>query len=344
MKNRILSLCIALTLASALLTGLAEPASEGSHVDEFLTNLGKTWDSLLGMAGDAGQAVSDWVDDSGVTEWVEDTLDSVATWADESGISGWAQGALDDLSAWVDESGLSEWAEDIGARTQELIEKNRPAVEAWLDQAGEDVQNAWDTLVNAGQHGADEVRRAYETVVDSIQQAGETSGFTYEHDPRDNPEAMKDIVVNPDAVYGFSPSPDSPRLSIYVDIIDWTDPEQVAMARENRQAYHDSLSELYRMIEDMLGEARNVEEIARAVSQRRNELRLEAYADDPEGLATAKQSNLEAYGDEMGPSADALYEEYGSWQTVLEKALGTNEGMDACVGLYDEYYDYYDIG
>ena len=168
--------------------------------------------------------------------------------------------------------------------------------------------------------------------------------FAYVHDPRDNPAAMKDIVVNPDAVYGFSPSPESTRLKDYVDAIDWTDPTQVAEARAQREAYHDSLSELYRMIEDMLHEAKPVEEIARAVSQRRNELRLEAYADDPEGLELARKSNLETYGDEMGPSADSLYEKYGSWQAVLEKALGTNEGMDACLGLYDEYYDYYDIG
>ncbi len=28
---------------------------------------------------------------------------------------------------------------------------------------------------------------------------------------------------------------------------------------------------------------------------------------------------------------------------VLIKALGTNPGMDACVGLYDEYYYIYDV-
>lgn len=41
--------------------------------------------------------------------------------------------------------------------------------------------------------------------------------FTYEHDPRENPNAMKDIIENPDAVYGFSPSPESDRLKEYVD-------------------------------------------------------------------------------------------------------------------------------
>ncbi len=177
----------------------------------------------------------------------------------------------------------------------------------------------------------------------ALAESGAGAGFAYEHDPRDNPNAMRDIVINPDAVYGFSPNPDSTRLGDYADAIDWTDPDQVAEARALRQAYHDSLSELYRMIEDMLLEGKDVETIARAVSQRRNELRLEAEADDSEALALTKQSNLETYGDEMGPSADYLYEKYGSWQTVLEKALGTNAGMDACLGFYDEYYDLYDI-
>ena len=167
--------------------------------------------------------------------------------------------------------------------------------------------------------------------------------FAYEHDPRDNPAAMQDIVVNPAAVYGFSPSPDSARLKEYADIIDWTDPEQVAQARAQRQAYHDSMSELYRIIENMLLEARPVEEIARAVSRRRNELRLEAYGNDPAGLELVKKSNLETYGNEEGPTADQLYEKYGSWQTVLEKALGSNAGMDACLGFYDEFYGLYDV-
>jgi hypothetical protein len=110
-----------------------------------------------------------------------------------------------------------------------------------------------------------------------------------------------------------------------------------------RADYLASMSELYRMIEDMLGQARSVEEIARAVSKRRNELRLEAYKDDPEGLETVKKSNLEAFGHEEGPEADELYEKYGSWQMVLEKALSTNAGMDACLGFYDDNYYTYDI-
>ena len=123
----------------------------------------------------------------------------------------------------------------------------------------------------------------------------ERQGFHYAHDPRDNPNAMKDIIVNSDAVYGFSPNPDSTRLGEYAGSIDWTDPDQVAEARQQRADYLASMSELYRMIEDMLGQARSVEEIARAVSKRRNELRLEAYKDDPEGLASLEIKDFDNY-------------------------------------------------
>lgn len=162
--------------------------------------------------------------------------------------------------------------------------------------------------------------------------------ITYEHDPMDNPMAAKDIIVNPDAVYGYSPNPESERLGRFAYLRDWTSDEDVAKARKERAEYHEKTSELYRLIEDMLGQGKNVEEIARAVSKRRNEIRLETYADDPEGLAAVKKSNLETYGNEEGPTPEYLYEICGSWQVVLDNALSTNPGMDACLGFYDEYY------
>ena len=163
--------------------------------------------------------------------------------------------------------------------------------------------------------------------------------YRYEHNPAANKKVLKDAIVNPDAVYGFSPNPESTRLKDYVDALDWTDPEAVAAAKKAREEYHAKNEELYRLIEKLLGEGKDVETIARAVSRRRNEIRLESYKNDPKGLALLKKSNLDTYGDEEGPTADSLYAKYGSWQTVLEKALSTNAGMDACLGLYDKYYD-----
>lgn len=166
------------------------------------------------------------------------------------------------------------------------------------------------------------------------------AGSAYFHDPRENPSAMADIVENPDAVYGFSPDPESSRLGAYAEY-DWTDPEVVEKGRQDRIAYHESLNGLYAILFEMRSDGASIEEMARAVSAERNRLRLESYRDDPDGLEKVKKSNLETYGDENGPTADSLFEKYGSWETVIQKAFGTNAGMDACVGLYDDYYSLY---
>ncbi|MBQ3668501.1 MAG: hypothetical protein II920_04665 [Clostridia bacterium] len=163
--------------------------------------------------------------------------------------------------------------------------------------------------------------------------------FSYVHDPRQNPSAMADIVEDPDAVYGFRPSSEG-SLKQYADM-DWSDPELVEAGRQDRLAYHESIEEMYKMLVEMKGEGKTTEEIARAVSTKRNEIRLAAYADDPEGLERVKARNLEKYGHEDGPQPDELFEEYGSWQRVLEKAFSTNSGMDACLGLYDDYFELY---
>ena len=207
---------------------------------------------------------------------------------------------------------------------------------------------AHETYDNFGDTAADHSGKIVMKMLEGFDETRTTNtdkaGFTYEHDPRDNPKAMRDIVANPDAVYGFSPSTaEESTLKDYANALDWTAPEQVAKAREARQTYHDSMSELYDMMLAMIYEDKDVETIARAVSKRRNELRLEAEKDNPEGLALAKKRNLETYGNEEGPAADDLYQKYGSWNMVLYKALGTNAGMDACLGFYDEYYYLYDL-
>ncbi len=171
-----------------------------------------------------------------------------------------------------------------------------------------------------------------------VQQAPAT--FSYVHDPRLSAEAMRDIVENPDAVYGFSPDPESTRLGPYAQY-DWTDPVFVAQAKEDRRAYHDSFQSMTDILDRMRAEGAAVEEIARAVSAERNRLRLAAYVNDPDGLEEARQSNLATYGNEDGPTPDYMFERYGSWEVVIQKAFSPNLGMDACCGLYDEYYQQY---
>lgn len=166
-----------------------------------------------------------------------------------------------------------------------------------------------------------------------------SASFAYEHDPRLNPRAMRDIVVDPGAVYGFSPDPEG-TLAPYAKY-DWSDPEALVEYRQSRLDYFASYARMYDLLDAMTAEGKSVEEIARAVSAKRNELRLASYDDDPDGLATLKERNLQRYGHEDGPQADELFAQYGSWTVVLEKAFSHNAGMDACVGLYDDYYDYY---
>ncbi len=166
------------------------------------------------------------------------------------------------------------------------------------------------------------------------------AAFQYEHDPMQNPDAAADIIVNPDAVYGYSPNPDSGSLQDFASY-DWSDQELVATAKKEREEYHASIQELYDKLQEMQAAGYEVEEIARVISTRRNEIRLEAYKDNPEGLETVKKRNLEKYGNEMGPTPEYLFEQYGSWETVIKKAFSSNPGMDACLGLYDEMYDTY---
>ncbi len=163
--------------------------------------------------------------------------------------------------------------------------------------------------------------------------------FEYVHNPEENPVAMKDIVRDETAIYGFRPS-ETGSLKQYASA-DWSDPSIVEPGRQERIAYHESIESLYEILRQMQSEGKTVEEIARAVSSRRNELRLEAYKDNPEGLEMLKQRNLEKYGHEEGPLPDELYTQYGSWEKVIEKAFSANVGMDACLGLYDDYYDLY---
>ncbi len=176
--------------------------------------------------------------------------------------------------------------------------------------------------------------------VDCLKSQAAEYTCVYQHDPRLNETAMKDIVVNPAAVYGFSPDPNSERLGAYADY-DWTDPAIVEKARAERINYHLEMQSMYGIWNEMEAAGKSVEEIARAVSAERNRVRIDSYKDNPQGLESLKQSNLSKYGNENGPTAESLFEKYGSWDKVLLKSFSENTGMDACLGLYDIYYPNY---
>lgn len=160
----ILVLCLALSPVS-----LAEPSS----ADRFLSSLSDTWDAFLDMTEDAGKGVVQWAEDSGVAEWAEGAVNDVSAWFRENGLTDWARDTLDSLKTWFDESGIAEWAEGTSEEIQAFIEKNRPVIEAWLTEAGQEVRKAWDVLIHADRHTKEEVEAARGIVEESLQEAAD---------------------------------------------------------------------------------------------------------------------------------------------------------------------------
>ena len=162
--------------------------------------------------------------------------------------------------------------------------------------------------------------------------------FAYNNDPMKDPDTAKDIIVNPKAVYGYSPNPESKRLGQFAKF-DWTDREFVAEARQTRLEYYKNVDELIVMTIEMNGEGKSIEEIARAVSTQRNKLRFRNCKTDKE-IQMLKESNLAEYGNEEGPTPDFLFKKYGKWEIVLLRSFILDPGIDACTGLYDHSYKY----
>lgn len=77
-------------------------------------------------------------------------------------------------------------------------------------------------------------------------------------------------------------------------VFDWTDPDFVKGedGRLARIAYHESINEMYAMLGTMKSEGKSIEEIARAVSAKRNEIRMASYEGKPDELAVMKARNL----------------------------------------------------
>ena len=184
--------------------------------------------------------------------------------------------------------------------------------------------------------------RVYNTATPDQWMPQKYTGFTYSHDPMSDSRAAKDIIADDNAIYGYSPNPDSTRLGEFASY-DWSDPSVVWKARQERIEYLEQDTVLYDLLASCIAEGKSTEETAREVSRMRNELRLKSYENDPAGLERVKESNLKTYGNEEGPTPEFLFKKYGAWETVLQKAFSSNHGMDACLGLYDDNYPKYSV-
>ena len=175
----------------------------------------------------------------------------------------------------------------------------------------------------------------------SYQEGYEPDSFYYVHNPIYNSGVMLDSEYDSNCVFGFKPN-NTGSLKSYTQY-DWTIKEDVLKYKADRIKYIEENDKRIKELEASLrAKGKSIEEIAKACSNLRNQIRLEQYANDPEGLEVLKQRNLEKYGHEEGPLPEELYVKYNnSWEMVLEKSYSTNRGMDACCGVYDLYYYMY---
>ena len=181
--------------------------------------------------------------------------------------------------------------------------------------------------------------------IEKVTEGEAETKFKYKNNPMDNPKAAKDIIENPDAVYGFSPNPESGRIGKFAEY-DWANEEIVANAKEARLQYHKDNESIYKVVEKMKSEGATIEDMARVANEQRNRNRLQSYIDrgNMSGYEKAVESNIKNFKNELGMTAEQAYEKYGSWEIVLEKAMSANAGMDACCGLYDDFYYLYSGG
>lgn len=170
MKRIVLILALLLALSTAAL-------AENSPADDFFTNLSRTWDSFLLMTEEAGQSVSDWAEESGLRAWTEDAISEVGAWLEGTGLSEWAGNALSEINGWIEESGIKDWTGQAADEFKAFIDENRPAVEAWLEQVGQEVEEAWNTLAYPDGHTSAEIEQALQTVTDALEAAGEAAAL-----------------------------------------------------------------------------------------------------------------------------------------------------------------------
>ena len=116
---------------------------------------------------------------------------------------------------------------------------------------------------------------------------------------------------------------------------------------QKKQGYNTiRIMNLYILVEKMRSKGASIEDIARVANEQRNRNRLQSYIDkgNMSGYEKVVESNMKNFKNELGMTAEQAYEKYGSWEIVLEKAMSANAGMDACCGLYDDFYHLYPRG
>lgn len=190
-------------------------------------------------------------------------------------------------------------------------------------EAGEHADEAARIAAEASEH-ADDVVAAFD------------GGSNVSINPLDNPNIAKDIVADPDAVYGYVPKEGS---SLEHFEIDWTNPEEVAKARAARIEYLEAMeikkAKISDEVEKILAEGKDMSDAAEIMVDKRNVDRINSYKErgDYRGLESLYERNLAEYGQKEGPSLDYLYKKYGSYEEVIYSSVKVNEGMNVLLGI-----------
>ena len=121
---------------------------------------------------------------------------------------------------------------------------------------------------------------------------------------------------------------------------DWSDPQFVESARQERLSYIANDRAISELVSDMKNQGYSIEEIAQAACDYRNQTRLHSYIDssgniiDADGYAAAlERMNTRSY--------DALIRSVKTPEQIIGSSTRTNPAMDACVGLYDDNFSSY---
>ncbi len=152
----------------------------------------------------------------------------------------------------------------------------------------------------------------------------------------DDPKIAKDVVADPDAVYGYRPKQGS---SLDQFDIDWSNADEVAKAKAARLEYLEAMeakkAKLSVEVDNYLAEGKNMREIAEMKVNQRNMDRINSYIErgDYDNLEKLYERNLLEYGQKEGPTVQQLYEKYGSYEDVVYSSVKVNKGMNVILGI-----------
>ena len=158
------------------------------------------------------------------------------------------------------------------------------------------------------------------------------NGFQYVHNPLENDKVVRDVDVAPETVYGFKPN-STGTLSAFA-AYDFTSAMNVSEWKAERIRYHESVTDRLNalMLADM-----TLEQKARTAVTVRNEARINSYVD-----ANGNITDRNGYDTAVARANKYTYEYLAgrgnSDAEIIESAYDVNQGMDACLGLYDAYF------